>query len=407
MSEKLPPGNAPDSTPEVKPDQHVAPEIPASAPSNPAPQPVLPPEPLVTVAPIVDGDEPAPEIVPGPTPEEAAPLQEPITAEKAKKTAETVQPVETAEVKPAAPRPRAEHYTLMTIASALRALSVTFAAAVIVATIFMEFTSPDFLSARTRNELGVVAATAQRSQETPTTIPTVSWGRRVGVIAGHSGIATYGPTKGNTDPGNVCPDGFTEESVTMRVAQQVVAELQGRGYTADLLEEFDPRLDNYQAAAFISLHADVCTNFDDGYNHSGFKVTYPVERLTVRDQDMRLNDCIRDNYGAVTGLPFTPNGITENMTNYHAFHLYDNHPGIASTTPAVILELGLLGYDRQLLQNHPEIAARGVINGLLCFLDPKDNPVVSPVAPATIAPLLSGTPIGIPATNTPSALNAP
>src|SRR5579859_3015228 len=369
----------------------------------------FPPEPLITLSPLSDspdeddaaltevarspvaspGAEPAvvPEVpVPAPRSEEPAPVPTVVPEQRPRPGREDIRPT---------PRPPERYrYTLVSVVSALRALSLTFAAAVIVSTIFMWFTSPEFLSAGAQNALGKVQATAARSEVTPTYVPTPVWFKRVGVVAGHSGIATYGPTRGNTDPGNVCPDGFTEESVTMRVAQQVVAELQGRGYTADLLEEFDPRLDNYQAAAFISIHAEACTNFDDGFNHTGFKVVYPVDRLTVRDQDLRLNDCMRDNYGAATGLPFTPAGITENMTNYHSFHLYSNHPGIASTTPAVIIELGLLGYDRDLLQNHPDKAARGVINGLLCFLDPLHQQVQPTLVPATNAPLLPGTPIG-------------
>jgi N-acetylmuramoyl-L-alanine amidase len=157
----------------------------------------------------------------------------------------------------------------------------------------------------------------------------------------------------------------------MAVARQVVAALKGRGYTVDLLEEWDLRLENYQAAAFISIHADECTNFNDGYNHSGFKSSYPIERFTVRARDEQLNDCIRENYGRVTGLPFTPGSITEAMTKYHAFHESQGHPGIALTTPGIILELGILSYDRDLLQNGTDKMTQGVFNGLLCFLDPQ------------------------------------
>jgi hypothetical protein len=53
------------------------------------------------------------------------------------------------------------------------------------------------------------------------------------------------------------------------------------------------------------------------------------------------------------------------MTDYHAFH------EVATTTPAVILELGNLSYDRDLLQNHTDKLAQGIVNGFLCFLAPK------------------------------------
>ena len=275
---------------------------------------------------------------------------------------------------------RKERYALLTTASAVRSLAITFAAAVIAATIFMWWTSPDFLSARTQQNLALVIAqaTAAPRDAIPTAIPTPPWFNRVGVIAGHSGIATYGPTKGTVDPGAVCPDGFTEASVTMNVARQVVAALQGRGYTIDLLQEWDLKLDGYQAAALMSLHADSCENFQDGFDHSGFKSTYPTERYTSRDSDLRLDACIRQNYAAATGLKFQPGNITVNMTNYHAFHQ------IAPSTAAVILELGLLSYDRDLLQNHTDKLAQGIVNGLLCYLEPTAQPTDAASAPIPV-----------------------
>ena len=379
-----------DYTPET-PEESESKIIGQSVPETSLP---IPNTGLVNLAPIEDEDgEPEPiaavPVVAPPAPVEPVHEEAPapdVAAKTERAPAQRVQSEKVPSKRPKSQPVTKQRYTLVTVVSALRALSLTFAAAVIVSTIFMIFTSPDFLSAGTRKELGQVRATAQSIAAAPTALPTPVWFNRVGVVAGHSGIATYGTTRGNVDTGAVCDDGFTEASVTMKVAQQVVAALQGRGYTVDLLQEFDLRLDDYQAAAFISLHADSCEKFDDGFNHSGFKLAYPVDRLTVRDQDLRLSDCIRDNYGPVTGLPFTPGGITDAMTRYHAFHLSLGHPGIASTTPGLILELGLLSYDRDLLQNHSDKSAKGIVNGLLCYLDPRGQPAVPPVAPATIAP---------------------
>lgn len=270
---------------------------------------------------------------------------------------------------------RKERFTLITIVSTMRSLIVTFAAAVVASTVFMWWTSPDFIAAPVRGALAPVQRTAERSAATATALPTPPWFNRIGVLAGHSG------KRGENipdDPGAVCPDGFYEAAVTMNVAKQVVALLQGRGYTVDLLEEYDNnRLNGYQAAAFISLHADSCETFNDGFSHSGFKVTYPTNRFTARERDEALNNCVRENYAGVTGLPFTPGSITENMTQYHAFRK------IAGSTPGVILELGFLSYDRDLLQNRSDRVAQGIVNGLLCF--------VEPVAFATNQPL--GTPV--------------
>lgn len=283
---------------------------------------------------------------------------------------------------------RRKSYTLVTIVSTLRSMVLVFAVAVIVGTIFTSFTSNDSLSAQTRQNLAEVQVTEAHRVVEPTLLPTPAWFSRIGVVAGHSGIATYGDTKGNIDPGAVCKaDGFTEASVTMKVATQVVAALRGRGYTVDLLEEFDLRLDHpdpYQAGAFLSLHADSCDNFNDGFPHSGFKIINPTLRLSVRDQDLRLVDCMRNYYARATGLPYAEYSVTENMTNYHSFHQ------IAQRTPAGIIELGFLYYDRDVLEHHTDKVAQGIVDGFLCFLDPQAlstaaaRPSTSPTRPTAL-----------------------
>jgi N-acetylmuramoyl-L-alanine amidase len=293
------------------------------------------------------------------SPVEAMPVEEAIPVEPVREST-PVQPRRSTPVPQKLPR-----YTLITTVSVIRSLSVTFAAAVIVATIFMWWTSPEFLSAETRRGLAPVQATADRIDKVPTSIPTPFWINRVGILAGHSGLWTLtGQQKTEHDPGTVCTDGFTEGEVTLKVAKQVATLMQGRGFSVDILEEYDPKLQNYKAAVLISLHADSCQVFDDGFNHSGFKPAYPIERFTIRDQDLRLDECIRQNYAASTGLEFKPAEITVDMTKYYAWHR------IASSTPASILELGNLHYDRDLLQNHTDKLAEGVTRGLLCYLNP-------------------------------------
>ncbi len=95
-------------------------------------------------------------------------------------------------------------------------------------------------------------------------------------------------------------------------------------------------------------------------------------------------DCLRDQYGAATGLPYAEYSVTENMTNYHSFHQ------IAQRTPAGIIELGFLHDDRDVLQNHADKLAQGIVNGLLCFLDPKslatNTPLPTASRPASTTP---------------------
>jgi N-acetylmuramoyl-L-alanine amidase len=86
---------------------------------------------------------------------------------------------------------------------------------------------------------------------------------RIGIVAGHW----------ERDSGAVCPDGLTEQEVNFDIAKRVVSLLQALGYQVDLLEEFDDRLDGYQADALISIHADSCEAFPNANPPaSGFKV---------------------------------------------------------------------------------------------------------------------------------------
>ena len=169
---------------------------------------------------------------------------------------------------------------------------------------------------------------------------------RVGVVAGHSG----------NDSGAVCPDGLTEAEVNLATAETVVRDLEARGITADLLEEFDDRLDGYRADAFVSIHADSC-----GVDFSGFKV---ASLEGGSDASERLANCLWDRYEAATGLERHPNTITYDMTRYHAFR------EIASSTPAAIIEIGFLRGDRDLLTQDTALVAQGIVDGIECFINP-------------------------------------
>ena len=197
--------------------------------------------------------------------------------------------------------------------------------------------------------------------------PTVSPALRVGIISGHW----------KNDSGATCPDGLTEEEVNHAIALRVVADLQQAGYQVDLLAEFDPRLKNYKAAALVSIHADVCTLRPDW---TGFK-TAPATGIQDPAQlqnSLHLKACVDARYAAATHLPYHPTSVSRHMTRYHAFR------EIAPTTPAIIIETGFLGMDRNLLVNHPDEVARGIANGILCYL--RNEPVQQQ------APAPTGTP---------------
>ncbi|HLV33758.1 MAG TPA: N-acetylmuramoyl-L-alanine amidase [Spirillospora sp.] len=242
------------------------------------------------------------------------------------------------------------------IGGMLRSFIVVGVAAGLMATIFVWWTPSQFISNEVRSELSQINEPRQAAP-LPTVQPTPNWLRKIGIVAGHRGP--------ELDPGAVCPDGLTEADINFNVAQLVVRELRAQGFSVDLLDEFDPRLDDYQAAALVSIHSNTCQNF--GEVVSGYLVAAAAARVTARGDDEILVDCIAQYYEQATGLE-RHYGLTEDMTNYHTFR--EIHP----LTPAVIIELGFMLADRALLTERPEHAARGVADGILCFLQPGQAP---------------------------------
>ncbi len=171
--------------------------------------------------------------------------------------------------------------------------------------------------------------------------------QRVGIVSGHAGY----------DPGAVCPDGTTEAEVNMAIAKIVVELLTQQGYHVDLLEEFDARLRGYRADALVSIHADSC----EVPGASGFKVARITDSAIPEAED-RLVECLYREYEAVTGLRRHPNSVTDNMTNYHAFREIDPY------TPGAIIETGFLLEDYAYIVRRPRMVARGIVNGIVCFL---------------------------------------
>jgi len=179
----------------------------------------------------------------------------------------------------------------------------------------------------------------------------------IGVVAGHSGPNR---TTGLPDPGSVCTDGLTELEVNMAIAEEVVGMLQQTGFSADLMEEYDSRLEGYHAVAIVSIHADACLPIND--EATGFKVAAALD-TQVPDRAQRLVTCLVDRYARATSMNYHPTSITRDMTQYHTFYEID------SEVPAAIIETGFLFLDRDFLTGNPEVAARGIVDGLLCYVN--------------------------------------
>lgn len=248
----------------------------------------------------------------------------------------------------------------------MRNLAVALTASAILATVFTAWTPASLSPGELAGQLAAAVETGPQATAAPAAGEMAEGrGLRIGIVAGHSGVDE---DTGVSDPGAVCPDGLTEAEINRSIAERVVRGLEAAGFQPDLLEEFDDRLVGYRALALVSIHADSCTPIND--QATGFKVAAAVD-TAVPDRAQRLVACLADRYGEATGLRYHPDSITRDMTEYHSF--YEVH----SQTPAVVMEVGFMYLDREFLTGHPERAARGVVEGILCYIH---NEPIDPAA---------------------------
>lgn len=170
---------------------------------------------------------------------------------------------------------------------------------------------------------------------------------RVGIVSGHW----------KYDGGAMCPDGTREVDINYQIAIEVVNLLKQKGYEVDLLAEFDPLLQGYEADALVSLHSDSCIP-----GLSGFKAARAWNSFIPEEED-RLLDCLYSEYERVTGLHPHQWTITPDMHGYHIFG------EVAPETPAVIIEMGFMADDAELLRHRQDTVAQGIVAGIACFLE--------------------------------------
>ncbi|MBC7871587.1 MAG: N-acetylmuramoyl-L-alanine amidase, partial [Chitinophagaceae bacterium] len=267
---------------------------------------------------------------------------------------------------------RRQRQTVGVLGGIMRSLLVVVISAALIATILSWWTDPNSLDPTLRVKVQVARSTNEAvGLVAPTGLPTPNWLRQIGVVSGH-----YGP---ENDPGAVCMENgvvtLTENEINFSVAERVVVRLRDLGYSVDLLDEWDPRLENYQAAALISIHSNTCQDF--GEVVTGYLVAQ-AEARPEGGEDSRLRECIGQYYAQSSTLE-RRFGLTRDMTDYHIFR------DINVLTPGVILELGFLLADREVLTSDPDKLAEGIINGMLCFLDPNNATIAPEITPAAEA----------------------
>jgi N-acetylmuramoyl-L-alanine amidase len=264
-----------------------------------------------------------------------------------------------------APAPRAS--LLAVFGEALRHIAIVAAVGVAMATVFTAWTPNSLLPKNVADEIASVLATSQ-VQATSTALPVVATIQaplpKIGLVSGHSGP--------QNDPGAVCPNGVTENMVNHDIATRVKAGLEADAFRVDLLDEFDPRLQGYQALAVVSIHNDSCQYIND--QATGYKVAGAVD-TGAPDESKKLVACLTDRYAKQTGLPFHANSVTPDMTSYHTFY------EVNSATPIAIIETGFLNLDYKLLTEQPQKVAQGIIDGIICYV--KGEPVGAPQPTAT------------------------
>lgn len=175
--------------------------------------------------------------------------------------------------------------------------------------------------------------------------------REIALVSGHAGF----------DSGAVCLDAagnptVTEAAINATIVGRVAQRLRRNGATVTVLDEFDERLTELRADLLLSLHADSCVEA------SGYKTAYTTNAAVVV-ATTKLGACFDEAYAEITGLSWHPNTITHDMTDYHAFRRVD------PTTPALILEMGFIGGDQELLTENPATVARGITESLRCYFE--------------------------------------
>ena len=250
--------------------------------------------------------------------------------------------------------------TSPTARKAMRHIGISLGVSAILATLFTAWTPASLNPGELANQMArLFEADSGEDDNAAFLFPTAASDEalRIGVVIGHSGL---NPNTGAEDPGSICDDGLTELTVNHGIGERVVRALEAAGYQVDTFEEFDSRLFEYRAVALISIHADSCLPIND--QATGFKVASASDTV-VPDRSQRLVACLVDRYTRATGLYFHSGSITRDMTEYHTFR------EIHSQTPAAIIEAGFLFLDRDFLTSDPEVAARGIADGILCYVN--------------------------------------
>ena len=188
--------------------------------------------------------------------------------------------------------------------------------------------------------------------------------KRVGLQVGHW-FTTESPHElRRLSPGSSA-GGWAEWELNLLIARHTARMLEEAGVEVDLLPSAIPI--RYRAHAFVAIHADG----DTGGRLNGYKLARSGFS-SIPDVDDELVRVLYEDYGKATGLPRdSDQHISRRMIYYYAFNTRRYQHALDVGTPAAIIETGFLtnAGDRSFLTSRPEVAARGIADGILRFLE--------------------------------------
>jgi len=158
----------------------------------------------------------------------------------------------------------------------------------------------------------------------------------------------------------VCADGTIEADINYAIANRVKLNLEEKGFRAQVFPEFDLDLLKYKADAFVAIYSGSC--LQDPLPASGFKIG---TSLTSENNDNvnNLAICLAENYQSSTRLPFSYEVIHPDHPSYHIFR------DIHASTPAVLIEIGAMSTDRNVIISQSNSVVEGIAAGIQCFID--------------------------------------
>lgn len=158
--------------------------------------------------------------------------------------------------------------------------------------------------------------------------------------------------------------GINEVDINKAVALALKEELELLNIIVDIIPATVPP--KYRADLVVSLHADSSPDSERrGYKSSAF-------RQTRNDYDAMLKSHLDNAYFEASGLPDDDSNVSGSMLEYYAFNRRFKH-SVNRKTPAVIVELGYISNESDLVFLQSDQPAQALKEGILTYLEARDR----------------------------------